>query len=97
MVVFLLDWASLQIGAINNFTVMVFITGLILSVQSNQFCAVHDAVCAVLDETLCSAKSQKWHQCEIIEKVCKKTSLIVFLYAIDLRCFENGQVQSSEV
>jgi len=27
--------------------------GLILSVQSNQFCAVRDTICAVKDEKLC--------------------------------------------
>ena len=41
------------------------------SVQSNQFCAVQDAVCAVQDETLCSPKiTQSWRrQCEITGKV----------------------------
>jgi len=29
-----------------------------LSVQSNQFCIVHYATCAVKDEKLCSPKSQ---------------------------------------
>ena len=41
------------------------------SVQSNQFCAVQDAVCAVQDEKLCSPKiTQSWRrQCEITGKV----------------------------
>jgi len=34
-------------------------SGVILSVQSNQFCAVHDAICAVQDEKLCSPKTVK--------------------------------------
>jgi len=35
------------------------IAGIILSMQSNQFCAVHDLICAVQDEKLCSPKITK--------------------------------------
>jgi len=40
-------------------------TGLILSVQSNQFSAAHEAIRAVADEKLCSQEINKINKSEV--------------------------------
>jgi len=67
-----------------------------ITMQSSQRCAVHDAICAVQDEKLCSPKITKINVI-LCRKFAKLSNLRSLLYWVHLCCFENGQMQSTEV